>query len=211
VHEDVREAILDAVGRLLKRYGYGKMTVDDIAREAAVGKGTIYLYFPSKKEMALGWIDRAHDQLHNELRKIAGSGEAPPDKLCRILKKRVTSRIDTARNCVQSFDELFAAVRPDMLARRDHNHKVEALILAEVVKDGCDRGIFASDDHYETAYCLLLATNYLLPYSLKTNQLGGRKEIEEKLKKISRLLLHGMIVRSDRNIAVTMIDSEDDL
>src|SRR5437763_1237801 len=42
--------ILDAADRLLARYGYQKMTVDDLAREAGIGKGTVYLSFPGKSE-----------------------------------------------------------------------------------------------------------------------------------------------------------------
>ncbi len=36
----MRDKILDATERLLARYGYAKMTVEDIAREAGIGKGT---------------------------------------------------------------------------------------------------------------------------------------------------------------------------
>ena len=79
LREEVREAILDSVGRLLVKYGYKKMTVEDIAREAGIGKGTVYLYFPSKEEVALGSFDRAHDRMAEELHAIADS-DLEPDK-----------------------------------------------------------------------------------------------------------------------------------
>ena len=44
-----REAILDATDRLLARYGFKKMTIDDLAREEGIGKGSVYLHFPSKE------------------------------------------------------------------------------------------------------------------------------------------------------------------
>jgi AcrR family transcriptional regulator len=43
--------ILDAAERLIIRYGYDKTTVSDIAEEAAVSKGAIYLHFDSKEEL----------------------------------------------------------------------------------------------------------------------------------------------------------------
>lgn len=43
--------ILDAAEALLTGYGYRKVTVDDVARRAGVGKGTVYLYWPSKLEL----------------------------------------------------------------------------------------------------------------------------------------------------------------
>jgi len=38
------QRILDAASTLILRYGYHKTTIDDIAREAGVGKGTLYLH-----------------------------------------------------------------------------------------------------------------------------------------------------------------------
>jgi TetR/AcrR family acrAB operon transcriptional repressor len=51
--------ILDAVGRLILRYGFDKTTVDDIAREAGISKGAVYLHFGSKDDLleALIWYE----------------------------------------------------------------------------------------------------------------------------------------------------------
>jgi AcrR family transcriptional regulator len=46
-----RAAILDAALRVFGQYGYRRTSMDDIAREAEVGKGTIYLSFASKEEV----------------------------------------------------------------------------------------------------------------------------------------------------------------
>ena len=43
-----REQILRAAERLLGRYGPAKTTIADVAREADIGVGTVYLEFPSK-------------------------------------------------------------------------------------------------------------------------------------------------------------------
>jgi AcrR family transcriptional regulator len=40
--------ILEATRKLLIHYGYDKTTVSDIAREAGISKGAVYLEFPSK-------------------------------------------------------------------------------------------------------------------------------------------------------------------
>ena len=47
-NEERRERVLDAAVTLINRYGYDKTTVDDIAREAGVSKGAVYLHFRSK-------------------------------------------------------------------------------------------------------------------------------------------------------------------
>ena len=46
--EDKRERILDAAFEKFKQFGFVKTTVEEIARHAQVGKGTIYFYFKSR-------------------------------------------------------------------------------------------------------------------------------------------------------------------
>lgn len=50
--------ILDAAGKLLMRYGYDKTTVSDIAQEAGVSKGAIYLHFTSREALFSALIVR---------------------------------------------------------------------------------------------------------------------------------------------------------
>ena len=46
-----RAVILDAALRVFGQYGFRRASMDDIAREAQIGKGTIYLSFTSKDEV----------------------------------------------------------------------------------------------------------------------------------------------------------------
>ncbi|HEV2169666.1 MAG TPA: TetR/AcrR family transcriptional regulator [Candidatus Binatus sp.] len=49
--ETKRDAILDAALKLFSQYGYRRTSIDDIAREAEIAKGTVYLSFESKEEI----------------------------------------------------------------------------------------------------------------------------------------------------------------
>lgn len=196
LREDIHEAILDSVGRLLVKYGYKKMTVEDIAHEAGIGKGTVYLYFPSKEEVALGWFDRGHGRIDEELRNIARSDLKPDMKLHELLIRRVMGGFDSAQQFVQSLDELFAAVRPSLLARRVRYQAIMAAIIAEVLMEGCAEGVFEVHDIDSAANAIVLAINSLLPYSLSVEQLGRRDEIEAKARAIADLLLNGLRSRS---------------
>jgi AcrR family transcriptional regulator len=46
-----QDRILDAAARLIAHYGADKTTVSDITREAGVGKGVLYLHWPSKEAL----------------------------------------------------------------------------------------------------------------------------------------------------------------
>ncbi len=45
------ERILDAAAELMLRWGYNKTTIDDIARQAGVAKGTIYLHWKTREDL----------------------------------------------------------------------------------------------------------------------------------------------------------------
>lgn len=57
-NEAREKRILDAAADLFVHYGYDKTTVSDIAREAGVSKGAIYLHFESKDKLFEGLIVR---------------------------------------------------------------------------------------------------------------------------------------------------------
>jgi AcrR family transcriptional regulator len=190
--EGIRDTILDAVGRMLLKYGYRKMTVEDIAHEAGIGKGTVYLYFPSKEEVALGWFDRGHSRIEEDLSTIARSDMAPDRKLQELLVRRVMAGFDAAREFAESLDELFASVRPSLLPRRQQYQGSMAAIIADVLREGCAQGIFEVGDIDAVALSIVLAITSLLPYSLSVAQLGRRDEIEAKARIIADLLLNGL-------------------
>lgn len=192
VREDIRDLILDAADRLLERYGYQKMTMDDIAQEVGVGKGTLYLHFPSKEEVALSRIDRVIERLKEHLSSIARSGQPPSDRLREMLLLRVLYRFDNVRHYRESLSELFAAIRPALCARREQHFVEEARIFAGVLKDGRRACAFVFTDAHATAQTLLLATNSLLPYSLSPRELGERARVEAQTARIADLLIKGL-------------------
>jgi AcrR family transcriptional regulator len=52
------DAILDAARAVFSRDGYASSSVDDVAAEAGIAKGTVYLYFKSKEDLYLAALLR---------------------------------------------------------------------------------------------------------------------------------------------------------
>ncbi len=64
-----REAILSAAGRQFDRRPYDQVLLEEIAAEAQVAKGTLYLYFASKADLYLALIVESLEPLIHRLRE----------------------------------------------------------------------------------------------------------------------------------------------
>jgi AcrR family transcriptional regulator len=188
----LRTRVLDAADQLLARYGYRKMTVEDIAAEAGIGKGSVYLAFASKEEVALSCIDRMAERLLAELR-AAGEGPGPRlERLRDMLVLRVMGRVDYARTHAASMDAMLAAVRPAFLVRRERHFAAEARVLATLLAAAQRAGEARTLEPRAAAAALVTATNALLPYSLSVAELGRRAEIERRTRAVADLLVLGI-------------------
>jgi AcrR family transcriptional regulator len=68
-HRRREEKILDAAAALLARWGYRKTTIDDVAREAGVSKGRIYLRWKDKHDLFRAALIHAQQQVLADVRR----------------------------------------------------------------------------------------------------------------------------------------------
>ena len=83
---DKREAILRAAIKVFAQKGYFNSKVADIAAEAGIADGTVYLYFKSKDEILHSIFDRAMAEFIEEGRREIAEVEDPSEKLRRIAR-----------------------------------------------------------------------------------------------------------------------------
>lgn len=189
---ETRDIILDAAQELLSTRGYRRMTMDEVAKQANLGKGTIYLYFDSKDDLALSVIDRINDRLRAKLKSIIRLDISAVERLRRMLVERVLYRLESIRSSSQCIDQLLAHLREQLLERRNSYHEREAVIFMEVLIEGRTRGEVFFEDAHSTAHALLTATTALLPYSLRPNELGNRTTVQNKCEAVVDLLIRGL-------------------
>ena len=75
--------ILDAAAELCLRWGYDKTTVDDVAKQADVAKGTIYLHWKTREMLFAALVRRERVRLLSEVREHA------PANLHELLRELV--------------------------------------------------------------------------------------------------------------------------
>lgn len=81
------ELVLDSAAELLVRWGFQRVTIDEVARHAKIGKGTVYLHFRTKEALFLTVMLRAHRQVVATMaqRMEADAEEALLSRLLRSL------------------------------------------------------------------------------------------------------------------------------
>ncbi|MBC3193612.1 TetR/AcrR family transcriptional regulator [Pseudonocardia sp. C8] len=85
------ERVLDAAGELLVRQGYRRVTIEDVARRAGVGKGTVYLHVRTKDALFLTVLLRAQRRMLADLadRILAEPAVALPWRMSRLMYERM--------------------------------------------------------------------------------------------------------------------------
>ena len=84
--KDKHERIIHAGLEVFAREGYSKAKIIDIAESACIGKGTVYEYFGSKKEIFLNVFSYVKELILSEHWKVLDEGLNPLDALKRIAK-----------------------------------------------------------------------------------------------------------------------------
>ncbi|MBE0712576.1 MAG: TetR/AcrR family transcriptional regulator [Candidatus Aminicenantes bacterium] len=191
--EDIRDLILDAVDVLLAKFGYKKMTMEDVARQVGIGKGTIYLHFPGKEELILSHIDRIAERIVAKIREIAGSSDSPDRRIRKMLVHRVLFRFDSVAHYSQNLSDLLSSVRTALLTRREAHFEKEAAVFEDVLREGARLGTLECSDPRTTSFVLIQSTNSLLPFSLSARELGRREEVEDQVGRVADLLIKGLL------------------
>jgi TetR/AcrR family fatty acid metabolism transcriptional regulator len=82
---DKRERILAAAERIFARHGFFAARVSEIAKEAGVADGTIYLYFKSKDDLLISLFESRMKQVNEQLR-AAIADRAPAEQLRAFIR-----------------------------------------------------------------------------------------------------------------------------
>src|SRR6185436_7601265 len=92
-----RRRILEATERLLRQYGPAKTTVAEIAREAEIAVGAVYLEFASKDAIVEELSNAQHRAVIAAMRAVAAEGDRPfSDRVRAVFDARVEAFLDLA-------------------------------------------------------------------------------------------------------------------
>jgi AcrR family transcriptional regulator len=93
------KSILDTSKELFWKYGFRRVTIEEICREAKISKMTFYRYFPNKVEVAKAVFDMAANEGLTNFRKIIQEETSPSEKM----KKMLQMKLDGTNNISSEF------------------------------------------------------------------------------------------------------------
>ncbi len=138
------QRILDAAVLVFAKKGFHIARVSDIAEQAGVADGTVYLYFKSKEEILMTAINTAFDAFVKRARTELAGISSPSGKLRQLARLHLQA-LGSNRNLAVVFQmELRQSTR--FLAPFSHEHMIEYFqIVREAIRDGQATGQFRPD------------------------------------------------------------------
>lgn len=91
---DVRDQILIAANEYFSRYGYGKTTVSDLAKEIGFSKAYIYKFFESKQAIGETICSSRLGDIFSSVELAVADGVSATDKLRKLIKTTVSRSLD---------------------------------------------------------------------------------------------------------------------
>jgi AcrR family transcriptional regulator len=192
-----RLTILRAAARLFEHYGHGKTTMADVAREAHVGVGTVYLEFDSKdaivEELSLG----TQLGVIADMRAAATKERDHGERLVAVFLTR-TQCFLAMRKKGQHACELLHCRDNDVVKKtRDRFHADELALVTQIIEEGRSVGRFRRLDAPKVAALIQRALATLSPPWLPDDDAEAMRTTSE----LMRLLLGGMLADRPRSNA----------
>lgn len=153
------QSLQDATLRVIARKGMAAATMQDIAEEAGVAKGTIYLYFRDRDELVEKTFERAINQLMERI-DADMAGELPFEQKLRAINAAHLAFFRENRE----FFRLYMSLRmpegtPERQRRQKqtcgHQYKARVQKFADLLKRAMERGEIREMDPYRLALFII--------------------------------------------------------
>lgn len=167
--EDVRELLVDAAVKRFEHYGYKKTTIDEIAVDAGISKGAVYLHFSSKEELLYECIKKHVSERISQLEEISAVPGSALDRLSVMV-------IDWVEQSVERRSRIFGGAPMESEISPPTKEKIKGMImpvlqgsLKKLIVEGVESGELNGAFEPETAAEVISAQIYYLLVTVTLN------------------------------------------
>ncbi len=136
--------IITAATKVFAKKGFFNARISDIAKEAKVADGTIYLYFDNKFDILLSVLEEEIGKLTDQIKKAIGDETDPQKKLAIFARKHLTA-MKKNKNLAEVIQVELR--QSDKLVREFRNTTFQDYmnIVSNIIKEGQHQQIYRQD------------------------------------------------------------------
>lgn len=186
--ESRKEAIVDAAAEIFHRKGYHATSIQDIAEEVGMLKGSLYYYIDSKHDLLLEILTDVHTQAFARLQEVVDAESSAPDRLRAFIVNHAIYCSNHLTGMGVFLHEYKAVAEPARAAVIEMRDRYETL-LRQLIQSGQEDGSFRADaDARLTTKLVLGIVNWLYQWYSP----GGRLSAEEIGQAMADMALRGL-------------------
>lgn len=185
--------ILAAARSVFARHGFASATIDEIAEGAGVAKGTVYLYFPSKRDLFLATLREGVTQLHADAERLIARSESAAAKIRAFIEVRL-AYCDRNRDFFRIYYTELGLLTVRSSGERPEFqdlYEQQARLLEEILTQGIRRGEIRECDVRKTARLIYdLTRSAIAQHVLDDDEEESR--VKESTETICELIWRGI-------------------
>jgi len=189
-----RQDILDTTVKIITRHGLNGLTMDKIATEARVAKGTLYIHFQNKHEVVEAAIESSIAPLIEKLQDMLDGDYAPGEKLRHFTLYNLQF-FDSNKELYRVLlydDELSSE---DTKRYRSDYYWTVVRRVALVVDDGMKQGVFTPADPMKVAIMFVEANRAITVQRFSRHD---SRDIGKDADLIADVFMHGISARTGK-------------
>jgi AcrR family transcriptional regulator len=184
--------MLRVAAELFRNKGYDRSTMDDVAREVGILKGSLYYYFDSKQEILDEILLKPREHLLKRLERIVASDAPATKKLGQAITEFVTAfDIEYPAMSVAVYERFDRSVEQRDQIR--HLRRRVQEIFEQIVQEGISEGSLRTDNVKMATFAIAGMCNWLSTWYQKDGELSAQSIGDL----FADLILNGLVVRDD--------------
>jgi AcrR family transcriptional regulator len=184
--------IIAAAAKLFKQKGYHATTIQDVADEVGMLKGSLYYHIKSKEELLYLVTKEPIRELIDRQKKLMESRLSPRQKIVEFTRSHIQAFEENYPHMFVFLQEKASLSEPVQAEVAGIDFRYEALLEA-ILTEGIEKGDFRRElDLKMMAFSILGMCNWMFKWYTK----GGRLSIDEIAYHMAEILLNGITTRT---------------
>ncbi|MBT6600853.1 MAG: TetR/AcrR family transcriptional regulator [Nitrospina sp.] len=188
--ESIRQVILDKAFLRFGRYGYGKTTMAEIAKDCEMSSGNLYRCFKSKKDICADCGSRILKQRLELVQKTINNKKLNPNEKLKVAVLEVLNYMHYNFSEQPALMELVDFISRERWAIVKEYMEQEKLLISEILFQGKYSGDFNISDVLETSIWIQTAlTKFFSPRYMEASKL---EELRREADGVVNILIRGL-------------------